>query len=394
MPHPVRQKRRTQPPANGAVSSPIPTTSSNTSPKSSTPFRPVSDAIQLLCSTLSPTHIYILSLDTHPASFKRRIFLVPLLLHISIALALLYRAYTILPFYTAIFLSTCGIHTSATIDAHSTEWRELVNLGIERTFLFFLDFALGKFFGGWVIRFFDWREGSTGPIKWRWETGFRDVEVIVRRSRGWDYRIRQEDKGGGGGKQAKEEVVIGEWMLIERSNEEEEVKEGKEGGAWKRIRKAVDREWLRKTGYLLMDKDWDLDFGAMVSAHRLIDTQKADVQDFKTAILAFSSKDGGWMEDPVWESLQGNKEVRKEEQRDQISRFKRKLVEMGRENLFYKWVEMIQYEGSRPGEFTVERQREMKEKGRQMFEDQGVDFEEFWQEVGDVDRMPGMEVPN
>ena len=188
--------------------------------------------------------------------------------------------------------------------------------------------------------------------------------------------------------------MIGEWMSIERSNEEEEVKEGKEGGAWKRIREAVDREWLRKTGYLLMDKDWDLDFGAMVSAHRLIDTQKADVQDFKTAILALSSKDEGWMEYHIWESLQGNKEVRKEEQRDQISRFKRKLVEMGRENLFYKWVEMMQYEGSRPGEFTVERQREMKEKGRQMFEDQGVDFEEFWQEVGDVDRMPGMEVPN
>jgi hypothetical protein len=65
-----------------------------------------------------------------------------------------------------------------------------------------------------------------------------------------------------------------------------------------------------------------------------------------------------------------------------ILRFREKLIEMDKEDLFFKWVECIQYESSQPGGFTPDRQLQAGEKVKKLFESYGVDFEEFGREVG------------
>jgi hypothetical protein len=63
---------------------------------------------------------------------------------------------------------------------------------------------------------------------------------------------------------------------------------------------------------------------------------------------------------------------------------------MGKESLFFRWVELIQYESNAPGGFTQERQIAAAEKVKKMFEDQGVDFEVFEKEIGGMNGMAGV----
>ena len=69
------------------------------------------------------------------------------------------------------------------------------------------------------------------------------------------------------------------------------------------------------------------------------------------------------------------------------------LTALGKENLFFRWVEMVQFESSAEGGFTAERQQQAVRKAKELFEGQGVDFEEFWASIeGGVEGMMGMEV--
>lgn len=61
---------------------------------------------------------------------------------------------------------------------------------------------------------------------------------------------------------------------------------------------------------------------------------------------------------------------------------------MGKEGLFFRMIELVQYEGSTPGGFSPERQAQTLEKIKQLFADQGVDFEQTLNELG-ID-LPGM----
>ena len=239
----------------------------------------------------------------------------------------------------------------------------MLQLGIGRMWLFFLDFGVCGYFAGWVKRFLEWREegdgagngGSeggggrgdvakgvmTGPLKWRWEVGFREKEVVVRRSRGgWDWRVGNVDSqgdgesknGAGGTRQGSGERIraaavgakgqssrmgeekdnmdglqrkmIGEWLLaddnssLKRKTKEQTKKMEEADEVWARLHKAVEPTWMRKTSYLLMDKDWDLDFGAMVWAHRLVDSTSHELKigDFeRPTVLAYSSAHGSWL---------------------------------------------------------------------------------------------------
>jgi hypothetical protein len=72
-------------------------------------------------------------------------------------------------------------------------------------------------------------------------------------------------------------------------------------------------------------------------------------------------------------------------QSDQILAFKDKLTAMGKEDLFFRWVELIQYESTQPGGFTPERQRSAMLQAKELFEKENVDFARFWQEVGGME---------
>ncbi|MCJ1282508.1 hypothetical protein MMC26_001831 [Xylographa opegraphella] len=328
--------------------------------KTSKPPAPYSTAPPILLSfleTLDPKHVYIIHIDDHPAALKKRVFVVPVLMNIVIAGLLLWRAYVALPNYVALVMNTLGYETIFQLDLTSTGWMTLMDIAVGRAFMFFIDFTLAKFVLPWPWEFF---AGSPGnPIAWRQRVGFQAEEIVVRRSRRWD------------------ETLPSDWLA-----------EDSDGTVYKeRILPAIDKKWVKaKTSYLMIDKSWDLDFAGMITAHDLVRVGKASLSDFQKTVIAHS-EEHGWLTWPVWKLDEGSEE----EARQKIVLFKDKLTVMGKENLFFSWIELIQFETSQPGGFTKERQAKTMEKAKELFESQGVDFEEFWKEVGGYQGLPGMQ---
>lgn len=156
---------------------------------------------------------------------------------------------------------------------------------MRRAGMFFMDFALYRFVLGWPWDFFYWGGalvsggggdggGRFGPARWRWEVGFKNMEVVVRRSRGWGEEVVGRDvdvMGGGevGGRIFKERVIPG-----------------------------VERGWVNgRTGYSMVDKNWDLDFRGMVLADRSLGDGTVKVEDFERKV-AVHTRENGWL---VWE---------------------------------------------------------------------------------------------
>ena len=137
----------------------------------------------------------------------------------------------------------------------------------------------------------------------------------------------------------------------------------------------------------MLNKDWDLDWRAMVMATKLVDKKKMDLDDFKTTILVHHAE-FGWM---AIETAEAGGSTAEEEGRRKIVAFKDELTTLGKENLFFKWIELVQFESSRPGGFGPERQQETMAKAKELFEAQGVDFDKFWAKVGGMRGMPGMD---
>ena len=307
---------------------------------------------------LDPAHIYIVHIDNHPWMFKRRIFAVPVLMNVVLALLLLWRALVALPLYATILLATLGQNNDAKVDYEHTGWATLSRIAVSRGAMFFCDWALVRFLVPWPVEFFVGAPAS--PTAWRWEVGFRDQEVVVRKSRRWD--------GG----------LPGTWLEEDTS-----------GPVYQeRILPAIDRGWVQaKTGYLMMDKNWDLDFQGMISAHALISQSKASVSDFQKMVIVHS-EDHGWLVWPVYKLDEGGHE----ENRKKIVAFKDRLTAMGKENLFFRWIELIQYETSQPGGFTPERQAKAMAKAKELFDSQGVDLDKLGREIGGIEALPGMEI--
>lgn len=262
-------------------------------------------------------------------------------------------------------MSVLGNHNSTTIYYADNSWKLLVWKVAKRMTMFMLDFMLFRVVGPWPWSFFAETPGN--PVHWRWVTGFRDEEVYVRENRGW-----------------KAEDLLG-------AAEGSSGKAGEDSPFFKtRILPAIDKSRLaEKTGYLLMDANWDLDFFGMVAATRLLDKKVIDKQFLKKSVFVFvgdTTSDEGldagqWA---IWDcsKLDQGSET---EAREKVIQFKDKLTAMGKESLFFRWVEIMQYEGNAPGGFTEERQIAAAEKVKKLFESEGVDWEEFSKSI---DGMP------
>ena len=225
--------------------------------------------------------------------------------------------------------------------------------------MFMVDLLIYVFIWPWPRDFFSGRKMGN-PIFWRLGVGFRDQEVIVRRSRTWDLKIGN----------FLDEETEGRQLLLEN------------------IRKAVDPVWMNeKTAYLMLNKEWDLDWRAMVKATKLVDKKTVGLEDFKTTILVFH-KSFGWL---ALEMATAGGSAKEEEGRKKIIAFKDELTAMGKENLFFRWIELVQFESSQPGGFGPEQQQTAMIKARQMFEAQGVDFDKFWDKIGGMQGLPGMD---
>jgi hypothetical protein len=119
----------------------------------------------------------------------------------------------------------------------------------------------------------------------------------------------------------------------------------------------------------------------------MVDKKEVPMDDFRTIVFVHSQK-FGW----VLFDTRNDRGSRKEENgRRKILAFRDELTAIGKENLFFRWVELIQFESLQPEDFGPGRQEEVMQKAKEMFEEQGVDFEKFWAKIGGMEGMPGMD---
>ena len=325
------------------------------------PYSTPPPALKKFLELLNPKHVYITHIDRHSRSHKIQVFAMTAALNVALAFVLVWRASIVLPWYMSILFSMWGYETDASVDAP----KDLPVIGLlpellSRTFNLFFDFALAKFVLPWPLDFFF---SHVSPTSWRLAVGFQAQEVGVRRSRKWDEDLPKD------------------WLA-----------EDADGLVYKeRIMPAIDRAWVKaKTSYLMMDKSWDLDFVAMIHAHDLVKSGANQLKDFEKTVIVHS-EDFGWLVWRVWKMDEGA--GGQDEGRQKILMFKDKLMDMGKEDLFYRWVEIVQYESSQPGGFTAERQAKAMQQARELFQAQDVDFDKFWKEVGgdtDTAKVPSM----
>lgn len=271
---------------------------------------------------------------------------------------ILWRVKVVGPFYLKICYALMGRANEMTIDTKTTPLDVIIKEVLRRTAVFLIDLMIYVFIWPWPKDFFfGTRIGN--PCVWRIKVGFRDMEIIVRRSRKWDR-------------------MVGD--ILEEGSQRDEI--------FSIVKKAVDPIWMNeKTGYLMLNKEWDLDWKAIVAATRLVDQQKLKLDDFKPTVFVYS-KEFGWMCEDAGGVGGTEKEV---DGRRKIVAFKDELTAMGKENLFFKWIELIQYDSSQPGGFGPDQQAKTMLKAKQMFESQGVDFDKFWAKIGGMEGMPGMD---
>jgi hypothetical protein len=355
-------KSQTKARAFKAIPSSKPLSSKSLDPPA--PFKRAPETLEPFLSELSKQHAYITHIDTKPRDFKRKIFMVPVLMNIAVIGLILWRISIIGPYYMKICFSLMGKYNETTIDTARMPMNDIIKEILRRTMKFMIDLIIYAFVWPWPRDFFAGGTRVAGgkignPIAWRFGVGFRDREIYVRRSRKWIF-------------------TVGSVMDKEQPGREV---------FFANVRKAVDPIWMsEKTGYLMLNKEWDLDWKTMVRATKLVDQKTLSLEDFKTTILVHD-EEFGWM---VIETAAAGGSAKEEEGRRKIVAFKDELTALGKESLFFKWIELVQYESSRPGGFGPERQQQTMAKAKAMFEAQGVDFDKFWAKVGGMEGMPGM----
>lgn len=214
----------------------------------------------------------------------------------------------------------------------------------------------------WPRAFFGPNENEN-PVAWRFSIGFRDQEITIRRSRKWDELLGDVVVEGG---------------------------EATEGGRLflKNVRAATSRAFMHaKTGYSLLDRNWDLDWRLMILSTQMVDKKEMTIDDFKTTVLVHSEL-YGWV---IFDAQATTESKKEDEGRKKITAFKNELTAMGKENLFFRWIELIQFESSQPEGNGQEWQSRAMAKAKELFESQGVDYEAFLAKIGGMEGMPGMD---
>ncbi|KAL2436272.1 hypothetical protein ABEF95_007369 [Exophiala dermatitidis] len=359
-------KRGTRSTAASSSFNPKPQTSSSSGPP--TPFQYAPVSLRPFLSTLPTDHIYLVHLDNTPASLKKRVFIVPLLLNILIIIGLCIRIYYAAPVYLEQIITIFGYDTSYTVNTKTAGAGELMNIISSRTFLLMVDYAIFALIGSWPREFFLGSKNSrfVGPWPWRWNLGFRDTEIIVRRGRRWDTPLLVGD--------------IPDQIKTWRIDEELAIKV--------KVDPAMRTSYIAKTGYLLLDKDWDLDFKAMLDAHRLVDNGTVQLKDMENLALVYYKKQ--WL---VWRVHEQVPQPSKEagQQDDNLEKFRAKLAGLGAEDVFFRWIEIVQFETSQPRGFTEERRGEALRELKSRLTRKGVDYASFLEDIGGQDSLPGFE---
>ncbi|PWY92391.1 hypothetical protein BO70DRAFT_8910 [Aspergillus heteromorphus CBS 117.55] len=368
----MAKSARRGPKVKASATSSTNTSGTSTPNSQSGPIPPFTKAPESLKPFLEPfpqREVYLVHIDTAPVDIKKQAFIVPCVINAAIVAILAYRVYMVRNIYPAMLATVVGMNSSMSLDTSTMEWEEIAMVALRRIGTVLLDYFLVTVLFSWPIRFW------FGPVRWRRTVGFRGHEIIVRRS--------QPDMTQG--------LKRDRWI-----REDEETRD--------KIVAAVTPERLMKTGYLLVDADWDLDYDAMIHAHEMVADphkyEKIGLDDFRTAVIV-NTDAHGWL---IWHVGDENEAINattpgpnpgpstpeepvRSAQRDQILAFKDKLTAMGKEDLFFRWVELIQYESTLPGGFTPERQRSAMLQVQKLFEENGVSFSQFWEDVGGLEEF-------
>jgi hypothetical protein len=356
-------------PKSKTVPKPIAEPKAASNPNSALP-PPFEDAPSILhpwLDTLPKSPVYLTHIDPHPRSLKRTVFIVPVLLNLGFIALLVWRFSVTIPWYTSLLQQLWAQRASSFGAVYGDRgWWAFVKTELRHFVTLSIDYALLTIVAPWPWSFFCERPGN--PTMWRVRCGFRDRELIVRTSRKW----------------GAEDLLMGK-------------KKGGESPFWKtRVWPYVQLEKMSKTGYLMMDKFWDLNFGAMTEGQRQLGKAFKE-DDVNGKVFCWWSEEGDRTEGKwiMWDFRQelymrkvsnagdfADAEGSVEEGRRMFMRFRDKLEEMGKEDIFYRWVELIQFESSQPGGFTKERQEAAGQQVKQLFDDAGLDFEEFQKSVG------------
>ncbi|KAI1101153.1 hypothetical protein F4804DRAFT_22588 [Jackrogersella minutella] len=315
------------------------------------PFKRPPEVLQPLIETLDEKHAYIIHIDDQNIDSKRQMFAFPLIINVVVAGLFVYRMYYILPYYLAIVASVLGYPNETTMVVDEMDWPEIATEVGKRTFSFMLDFLLYAFIWFWPVNFFLGQEDGN-PAWWRLRTGFRNREIVVRRSNKWD-----ETKGD----VVNDSTASSLFML--------------------KIGHATSSTLLKeKTGMLLVTAEWNLDYRAMVDATTMVDKKMAALEAFQKVVLVFH-EEYGWLSI----DMKANESAEEDVKRRQVLAFRDALRGMDKEALFYRWVEVIQFESSSPDGFGPEKQERVAEQIREMFLKEGVDFDRLWKDSAGED---------
>lgn len=269
------------------------------------PFTKAPDALAPFLAQLDPAQVAITHIDRTPLHVKKQTFFFACALNAAIAALLLWRAYFAVPHYIALVQTSLGYETSATVRAWAAP-NDKVWILLTRTATMLVDFLLVRLVVPWPYSFFF--ERPANPVTWRWNVGWQKEEIVVRVCRNWEAR----------------DMMKGE-------------KKGAESPFFKtRILPAIDDETMEKTGYLMMDGSWDLDFDAMQDAHTLVNQRRVEMGELENLVLVFQNGIGfsGWV---GWRFKEVKQEAPEEENRGKLMAFKELLASQGKESLFWKW---------------------------------------------------------
>lgn len=311
------------------------------------PFKRPPAVLESFAAGLSEKHVYVTHIDSRPASFKRKIFLVPVAMNLGFSLLLVWRMVVILPWYWQLVVSAFGYQSRATFPAAEASWGELAWEIGRRGATMFIDFVLFVFVWPWPVEFAAGRRHGN-PMLWRRKVGFLDQEIYVRRSRDWDRLLRDVLDDANSRKILTAYVQQATSPLLQE----------------------------QKTGYLLMNGKWDLDWEAMVYAHSLVDSKSVAMEAFKNVVVVHH-KDYGWL----CYDLKAGAVADEDEKRRQVFAFRDALAAKGKDALFYRWVEIVQFESTQPGGFGPERQEAAANKIRELFEKEDINFDDLWKEA-------------
>ncbi len=357
------------------------------------PFKKAPDSLEPFYYRLSTRYAYVAHIDNKPASFKRKIFSVPVLMNLGVVLLFALRVWYIGPYYYQLLETALGTPNATTLVSKNMTWAQLAAVVLRRGFTFMLDLVLAVFVWPWPIEFcFGTKHGN--PVGWRAQVGFRDKEIYVRRSRSWYSSTKNstitDDTAGGSGAPTTLDLVNdleARRLLVAH------------------IAQATSPMLTQqKTGYLTMDGNWDLDWDMMVLATHLVDKKELALEAFTTLVLLHHDE-YGWLtvdkevlgggvkpgSGAAGASADGGPPTANDERRRQVFAFRDALTALGKEDLFYRWIEIIQFEATRPGGLgDPQRQADVAKQVRDEFADKGVDFDQLWAETVGSQGLYGM----